>query len=100
MKQIIHPSALDDLEQASVFYETQEMGLVAEVFADLSLDITKACNDAGSHPKMGKFYRYISSGRFPYFRIYYTIESDGVHVRAVLDHRRHPRKIISRLKEV
>jgi plasmid stabilization system protein ParE len=100
MNRIVHPSALDDLEEASVFYEKQQVGLGAEVFADLSKEIAHACEGAGSHRRLGKFHRYVASGRFPYFCIYYTLESDGVHVRAVLDHRRNPRTLRRRLREV
>ena len=100
MKYIIHPSALDDLEQASVFYEKQEVGLGAQVFDDLSHQLEIACDHAGSHRSVGKFYRFVTNGRFPYFCIYCTLESDGVHVRAVLDHRRHPRTIRSHLNDV
>jgi toxin ParE1/3/4 len=100
MNVIIHPSALDDLEDAAVFYEKQERGLGSEVFADLSNEIKVACEYAGTHRKAGKFYRYVTNGRFPYFCIYYSIESDGIHIRALLDHRCNPRTIRRHLDDV
>jgi len=39
-------------------------------------------------------------GTFPYYVIYYSLELDGVHVRAVVDHRQDPKTIRRRLREV
>ena len=100
MKHIVHPSALDDLEEAVLFYEKQETGLGVEVYADLTLQMAAACKHPGTHRQVDRFYRYVACGRFPHFCICYTLEPDGLHVRAILDHRRSPRKIRRRLRDV
>lgn len=100
MKHLIHPTALDDLEEASLFYEKQQTGLGAEVFADLHQQVIAAKKHAGTHSKTSGFYRYVTCGRFPHFCIYYTLEPNEFHVWAILDHRRNPRTIRRRLRDV
>lgn len=97
MKFIIQPSALDDLEQAASFYDQQEPGLGDECLSDLEAEIRGAYARAGQHMRVGRYHRCVTRGRFPYFCIYYTLESGAFHVKAVLDHRRDPRFIQDRL---
>ncbi len=89
MKFLILPSAVRDLAEGYAFYEEKEAGL-GKYFSDsLDSDIDSLQLYAGIHPKhFGRYHRLLSK-RFP-FAIYYTIESDAVIIRAVLDCRRDP----------
>lgn len=93
-------SAHEDILKAARFYEKQEKGLGERVIAFLETEVMKLGETAGIHPVHRGFYRAVVQGAFPYYLIYYTVDSKGVHVRAILDHRRNPRKIRQRLRDV
>jgi hypothetical protein len=92
MKVIIRPGARSDILDAAFFYDEHEPGLGDEVIDDLA-------NFAGIHPLTRGFHPAVLRGRFPHYSIYYTIKKDEVHVGAVLDQRRDPRRIRRRLSK-
>lgn len=96
----IRQTAREDILEAALFYDDQEEGLGVEVMAFLDQKIRDLAMYAGIHPVIRGFHRATLRGQFPYFRVYYTMEADGMWVRAVLDHRRDPRTLHRRLREV
>ncbi|WP_395743304.1 type II toxin-antitoxin system RelE/ParE family toxin [Prosthecobacter sp.] len=96
----VRPTALEDLFEAGRFYDTQEEGLGDQVMDFLQAKIVELELTGGMHPRHQGFHQMVVQGTFPYYVIYYSMELDGVHVRAVLDHRRDPKTIRRRLREV
>ncbi len=90
-------SAQVDLRAGYWFYEDQSAGL-GEYFLDcLQADIRSLQIYAGIHAKADGFFRMLAK-RFP-FAIYYLIDSERVDVYAILDCRRDPTWIESRLRD-
>ncbi|RUM69325.1 MAG: type II toxin-antitoxin system RelE/ParE family toxin [Sulfurovum sp.] len=89
--------AREDILLGIMFYNQQEEGLGNYFYDVLISDIESLQIYAGIHPKIKTFYRALSK-RFPY-SIYYKIDDDLIKVYAVLDNRRDPKSMESRLKE-
>ena len=92
MKIRILGSALRDLEQGWIFYESQSPG-VGDYFHDcLFDDIDSLARYGGIHRMVYGFHRLLSK-RFPY-AIYYRVNEQSVAiVYRVLDCRRDPARI-------
>ncbi len=87
--------AEQDLTEGFFFYERQSPG-TGDYFLDtLYSDIDSLQLYAGIHPKHLGYFRQLSR-RFPY-AVYYRVESDLASVHAVLDCRRDPDYVRSRL---
>ena len=81
--------AKDDLVEGFYFYEEKEAGLGDYFLSNIFSDIESLKVFGGIHGKAYKgFYRALSK-RFP-FAIYYTIDSNTVWIRSVVDCRRRP----------
>ena len=97
MRIVILRSAVEDLEQARDFYDRQGEGL-GDYFADsLTDDINSLQLYAGVHMMVHGLHRKLSD-RFPY-AIYYEIFEGQIRIRAILDCRRDPNWIRSRIKK-
>jgi plasmid stabilization system protein ParE len=96
----VRQTAREDILNAARFYEKQELGLGDRVADFLEKEILSLLTTGGIHPFSQGLYRAVVKGDFPYYVIYYSLELDVIHVRAVLDHRRNPRKLSRRLREV
>lgn len=96
MRVRILESALDDLRSGFEFYEVQEAG-IGDYFIDTLLgEIDSLALYGGIHRKSNGYHRLLSH-KFP-FAIYYSIDGDAAVVRAVLDCRRDPIWIRTRLR--
>src|SRR5713226_9347729 len=95
MNIVILPSAGADLAEGSAFYESQEEGLGRYFRESLISDIDSLELYAGIHQRVFGFHRLLSR-HFPY-AIYYLIDSETVFVRAVLDCRRDPKWVRTKL---
>ena len=95
MKIQILNEAEQDLIDSSRFYEMQEHGLGDYFLNSLFSDIDSLHLYAGIHSIHFGYHRLLSK-RFP-FAIYYRIEQDIIQIWAVLDCRRDPAKIQTRL---
>jgi hypothetical protein len=85
----ILPSAIADLNDGWIFYESQDVGLGDYFQTCLSADIDSLEISAGIHRQVYGFHRLLAK-RFP-FAVYYRMESDQVAlVYRVLDCRRDP----------
>ena len=89
--------AREDLRLGIQFYNRQEKGLGSYFYDSLISDIESLQIYAGIHSQIKNYYRSLSK-RFPY-SIYYKIDADMIKVYAVLDDRRNPEIIESRLEE-
>ena len=89
--------AQEDLIQGFRFYEGWEVGLGSYFLDCLFSDIDSLLVFAGIHPVTYGYHRCLSK-RFP-FAIYYNVDGELVRVFAVLDCRRNPSWIRTRLKE-
>jgi plasmid stabilization system protein ParE len=92
----ISEGALADLDDGYWFYELQESGLGDYFAITLSSDIEGLKITAGIHRKDYRDYHRVLSRIFPY-AIYYTSTNSEVVVWAVIDCRRDPEWIWSRL---
>ena len=94
---VILRSAIEDLVRGREFYEKQGEGL-GDYFDDaLAADIDSLHLHAGIHATAHGYYRMLSA-KFPY-AVYYEIAANQIRVRAVLDCRRDPKRIRSRLRD-
>lgn len=98
MKVRIEAPARNDLVQGYEFYEESEEGLGEYFLATLYSDIESLRIFGGTHRKEYKFLHRALSSKFP-FAIYYGVQKDEVVVKAVLDCRRHPSWIRTRIKK-
>lgn len=87
--------AQDDLVAGFHFYEAQSPGLGSYFLDAVFADIDSLRLYAGVHLIVHGSHRAIAK-RFP-FAIYYRVEGKSIRVRAVLDCRRNPTWIRSRL---
>lgn len=96
MKIRVLTSARRDLIDGFRFYEQQSEGIGGYFLDSLYSDIESLLVCAGVHPlHFGKYHRLLSK-RFP-FAVYYRMQSDNILVYAILDCRRSPASIRSRL---
>jgi plasmid stabilization system protein ParE len=96
MKIRILASASRDLMDGYRFYEMQSAGVGAYFLDSLFSDIDSLILSAGMHPVHFGTYHRLLSKRFP-FAVYYRVEEQTALVYAVLDCRRRPAWIRSRL---
>lgn len=90
-------SAIEDLAHGRNFYESQGEGLGEYFAAFLSADIESLRLYAGIHAMAHGYHRMLSA-KFP-FAVYYDSVGNQIRVRAVLDCRRNPKWIRSRLRD-
>lgn len=88
--------AKDDLIDGFHFYEAPSPGLGSYFLDPFFADIDSLLLYAGIHRIVFGSHRCLAN-RFP-FAIYYRVEAEVIRVRAVIDCRRHPTWIRSRLK--
>ena len=96
MRLQILEEALEDLDRGFRFYESQEAGLGSYFRDQLLSDIDALLLHPGMHPLVFSHHRALAK-RFP-FAIYYGVEGEFVRVHAVMDCRREPSWIRSRLE--
>jgi plasmid stabilization system protein ParE len=92
----ISDDALQDLNEGFLFYEAQQPGLGDYFASCLRADIEGLRVTAGVHPVIYQDYHRLLSRVFPY-GIFYTRDGDEVVVWLVVDLRRDPAWIRSRL---
>jgi hypothetical protein len=90
-------AASDDLVEGFNFYDRREQGIGDYFLTCLYSDIESLRVFGGIHRTVYKNLHRSLSKRFP-FAIYYTVQDETVIVRAILDCRRNPSWIRSRLK--
>ena len=93
---VILRSAIEDLATGCDFYEQQGEGLGDYFSESLAADVESLRLYGGIHSKSFGYHRMLS-GRFPY-AVYYEFATQEVRVHAILDCRRDPKWIRSRLK--
>ena len=97
MTVVILEDAAEDLESSVQFFESCATG-VGDYFLDSILsDLDSLILFVGIHPIYFGFHRMLSK-RFP-FGIYYEVENDVAYVYAILDLRRDPLWIRTRLQK-
>ena len=96
MKVEILDLAREDLIAGFEFYEFREAGIGEHFLTCLIRDIEALESTGGTHSQPhGGYYRALSEV-FP-FAIYYSVESETVRIRAIVDCRRDPECTQSRL---
>lgn len=96
-KILISEDAVGDLNDGFLFYEAQEFGLGDYFTACLRADIEGLKVTAGIHRRVQGFHRLLSRV-FPH-GVFYTVEANEVTILAVIDLRRSPDWITSRLNK-
>lgn len=94
----LRDEARDDLVHGAVFYREQSIGLDEYFLKCLREDMKKLEVTCGVHEQYHGFHKALSD-RFPY-AIYYLISEDTIDVVAILDCRRDPVAINSRLSRI
>ena len=97
MKIQILDQAKRDLIEGFRFYEAQREGLGAYFLANLYADIDSLKAFAGTHSRPYHDYHRLLSKKFP-FAVFYKIDNEVVRVYAVLDCRRNPAWIRTKLQ--
>ena len=97
MKIQILRSAMEDLANARMFYDSQASGVGDYFFDSLFSEIDSLSLYAGIHAVHFGFYRLLAK-RFPY-AIYYKLTEGQVVVFRVLDCRRNPKQLYRAIKE-
>ena len=87
---------MNDLADGRSFYEQQNPGVGDYFLGSLFSDIDSPTLYGGIHVRASGYFVVLAK-RFPY-AIYYKMESDVACVWRVLDYRRDPRWIRTRLK--
>ncbi|MAO58205.1 MAG: hypothetical protein CL549_03730 [Alcanivorax sp.] len=95
MKIELLEQAADDLLAGARFYEDQGEGLGQYFLDSLFSDIDSLQLYGGLHAQIFGYYRLLSR-RFPY-AVYYRVQETLIRVYAVLDCRRSPDKMHTRL---
>ena len=90
-------AASQDLLSGFYFYERQDKGLGVYFLDSLFSDIDSLVVYAGIHPVYFNRYHRLLSRRFP-FAVYYRIEEGRILITAILDCRRNPAWIRTRLE--
>ena len=93
----LRDEARDDLVTGAVFYGEQSVGLDEYFLKCLREDVKKLETTGGVHEQYRGFHRALSD-RFPY-AIYYVGSEDVVDVVAILDCRREPAALKTRLRQ-
>ena len=88
--------AVEDLMEGFRFYEDQQTGLGSYFLTNLYADIESLRIYGGIHRRAYKNFHRLLSKRFP-FAVFYTVESETLFVHAVVDCRRDPAWIRTRL---
>lgn len=96
MKLRILAGARRDLVEGFHFYEMQSEGVGVRFLDALFSDIDSLVHHAGIHPIFFEKYHRLLSRRFP-FAVYYRVQNVSAVVYAVVDCRRNPAWISSRL---
>ncbi len=96
MKIVILRSAIEDLVRGREFYEKQDAGWGAYFEDSLAANIESLRLFAGIHNVVLGYHRMLST-KFPY-AVYYEIVGEQIRIRAVLDCRRDPKWIHTRLQ--
>ncbi len=94
-KILISEDAFEDLNEGFLFYEAQDFGLGDYFTTCLRSDIESLTISAGIHRQIQGFYRLLSRV-FPH-GVFYTYSDNTVIVWAVIDLRRDPEWITSKL---
>ncbi len=96
MKIRLLESARKDLVHGYYFYEKQSTGIGSYFLESVYSDIDTLTENAGIHPICFGGYHRLLVSRFP-FAVYYKHSEDTVLVYAVLDCRREPAWLRSKL---
>jgi hypothetical protein len=89
--------ATEDLVEGYHFYEAKQTGLGSYFLSNLFGDIESLRLYGGIHRQIYKHYYRLLSKRFP-FAVFYTVHEETIFIRAVVDCRRDPAWIRTRLE--
>ena len=89
-------AAKDDLREGYRFYEAQSEGLGDYFLDSVQSDVRSLVIYAGMHAQADGFHRMLVK-RFP-FAVYYLVDETWIDIYAILDCRRDPTWIASRLR--
>ena len=85
----LRPAAMDEVEEAWLWYEQQRPGLGDEFRACVEVAMTAAARRPLSYPKVEGRVRRVLVRRFPYSILYIT-ETDRIEILAVFHGSREP----------
>jgi toxin ParE1/3/4 len=92
---VFRPEAVDEIEQATEWYESRAAGLGAEFLRALDAAAASVLRSPDQSPPLNHRLRRVLLRRFPYSLIYSTA-ADEIVVLACAHWRQHPRGWINR----
>lgn len=96
MQVIVSELAVVDIREGFAFYARQDIRVAQHFMATVTGKLRLLESIGGVHMRVHGCFRMLA---FPFpFAIYYTIRSNSVVVRAILDCRRAPRRHTDRMK--
>lgn len=97
-KVTVDPAAIQDIAEASRFYNRERQGL-GKIFREfVQTALRQVAKQPDLYAYIAKPYRGYFMDRYP-FTVYYRETEDGIHILAVLHQRRHPDYWKERLKD-
>jgi toxin ParE1/3/4 len=89
MRVIRHPEVAQELEAAALWYEERSVGLGVAFLDEYELRLREVLEDPKRSRRFFRDNRKLSFHRFPY-AIVYSIEEDGIYIKAVMHLHRRP----------
>jgi hypothetical protein len=89
MRVIRHPEVPQELEAAALWYEERQPGLGGDFLEEYQATLRLILNEPERWHKIRGDNRKLNFHRFP-SAIIYSIENDGLYIKAVMDLRRRP----------
>ena len=89
MKLFYHPGIAGELDGATDYYESKQVGLGLRFRLAFDYAISRILETPLGHRIIAKGTRRCTLRRFPY-AIYYRVEPDGVYIIVLRHHRQHP----------
>jgi toxin ParE1/3/4 len=89
MRVIRHPEVPQELEAAALWYEERQPGLGGDFLEEYQATPGRILNEPERWRKIRGDNRKLNFHRFP-CAIIYSVENDGLYIKAVMDLRRRP----------
>jgi toxin ParE1/3/4 len=91
MRLEFHPLTVQDVNEATAYYEHRRAGLASEFRSELDAALARIAQSPSSFPIVEAHLGRCLVRRFPYSILFRVISPDTVRVLVIRHHKRHPR---------